>query len=85
MYNDNVQPVHCHVDWQVGTGENNGIKSVTGLFPDEPSNSNGINGSMAFPFLSYLISEYLKCLMGWFSNCSNHGAWCLVYQIGIFR
>ncbi|KAF5955852.1 hypothetical protein HYC85_008708 [Camellia sinensis] len=27
-------------DWQVGAGDNNGVKSVTGFFPDEPSSSN---------------------------------------------
>ncbi|KAG5542711.1 hypothetical protein RHGRI_015733 [Rhododendron griersonianum] len=27
-------------DWQVGSGDNNGIKSVTGFFPAEPSRSN---------------------------------------------
>ncbi|KAE9456808.1 hypothetical protein C3L33_11287, partial [Rhododendron williamsianum] len=35
-----LNPVHCCVDWQVGSGDNNGIKSVTGFFPAEPSRSN---------------------------------------------
>ncbi|KAI8549243.1 hypothetical protein RHMOL_Rhmol06G0010900 [Rhododendron molle] len=35
-----ISPVHCCVDWQVGSGDNNGIKSVTGFFPAEPSKSN---------------------------------------------
>ncbi|GMP44391.1 hypothetical protein CsSME_00013340 [Camellia sinensis var. sinensis] len=30
-------------DWQVGAGDNNGVKSVTGFFPDEPSSSNDWN------------------------------------------
>ncbi|PSS31157.1 PsbP domain-containing protein [Actinidia chinensis var. chinensis] len=42
LYSDEVNKFKIMIpkDWQVGTGENNGIKSVTGFFPDEPSNSN---------------------------------------------
>ncbi|XP_057468666.1 psbP domain-containing protein 3, chloroplastic-like, partial [Actinidia eriantha] len=42
FYSDEVNKFKIMIpqDWQVGTGENNGIKSVTGFFPDEPSNSN---------------------------------------------
>ena len=29
-------------DWQVGSGEPNGFKSVTAFYPDEASGSNGI-------------------------------------------
>lgn len=43
----NSMHVHCVFmwlgsEWQVGTGEPNGFKSITAFYPQEASNSNGI-------------------------------------------
>ncbi|KAI8549241.1 hypothetical protein RHMOL_Rhmol06G0010900 [Rhododendron molle] len=42
LYSDEANKFKIMIpqDWQVGSGDNNGIKSVTGFFPAEPSKSN---------------------------------------------
>ncbi|XP_052201375.1 psbP domain-containing protein 3, chloroplastic isoform X2 [Diospyros lotus] len=42
LYSDEVNKFKIMIpqDWQVGAGESNGVKSVTGFYPEEPSSSN---------------------------------------------
>ncbi|XAR61506.1 hypothetical protein NMG60_11015951 [Bertholletia excelsa] len=44
LYSDEVNKFKLMVpqDWQVGAGESDGVRSVTGFYPEEPSSSNVI-------------------------------------------
>lgn len=51
---DNILSKHTNIqvysitEWLVGAGDANGIKSVTGFYPEESSDSNGIYGFWVF-------------------------------------
>lgn len=68
-------------DWEVGTGEPNGFKSVTAFYPDEASTSNGI---VSWTHLLLACSCLQIAERACFSYCSNHGAWSGLHKNGIF-
>lgn len=47
-------------EWQVGTGESSGFKSLTAFFPKDESNSNGILRVSFFQFVFLIIRFFIN-------------------------
>lgn len=74
--------VCIHKDWQVGTGEGDGVRALIAFYPQDQSKSNGIK--QCFCEISGLTAVWWFGSIAWSSEHCNHGPRCWLHQIGVF-